>query len=1428
MADRNALLHQLKQLSLAQFEEVLFRLEVEPWIIPGVFAEQGLRATAVIRRLEQEANGSGLKRLSEALADRTLETIGKQYEGYETEAEVRKVVGEYVQQPIAGRSQEQEQIDQFLANNSSGMLLVTAPAGFGKSSLLMHWQESKQEDYFIAFHCFRTASSVLRSVTNAYRHLLRQLYVYYNRRDQQFPSDLRSQLRGLVDDAGVQPDKRLVIVLDGLDEAQETLEPFLSSPLPDGVYVIASARAGQEDEPEYLKGWTANAQRLLLKRLPREAIADWVAKINPLAPYAQNPDFIVKLDEVTLGFPLYLRYLLEDLKQAVAQGKDIQVFLTNSPTGFAAYVKQQFGQLTKEVKQEKEVQELFVLLSVALGALSADDIEALTGLGVFDLPNLPWQVTRWFSIRSDSQLDFYNFAHPLLADEFQEVLGKKQTEPTRTKLMRYCADWQENESPYALRYYAEHLQEAKQVEPLYELARNEAFANAQRQGIPDEPELPLKTIKLALQSKAVADDARGMAELLLLHAKHKIEIAQESPLDALRAGNLERAWKLAEQSSREDCILWHLLLAWALFTGNKSDSKSLEPVWKTLGRLQTMQLPRLSDWKAEYAVYLLEKTLFVPKVLQEQEANLDQLSFIQQVLADEKLQDLYEGCIKALVDFAIVQAIAGDAVQTPLNTALTTAEQIKDSSSKAKALTAIAIAQVKVGDPAAALTTVEQIEPFPKAVALKEVAIAQANAGDVSAILTIAEQTEDPLFKAWALKEIAIAQANAGDISAALTIAEQIKDSSSKAKVLTAIAIAQANAGDAAALTTAAQIKDSSSKVGALTAIAIAQANAGDATAAQTTLNTALLTTAEQIRDPSSKAWALKEIAIAQANAGDAAAQTTLNTALTTAEKIEDPSSKAWALKEIAIAQAKAGDVAAAQTTLNTALTTAEQMENPLFKAQALKEIAIAQATTLKEIAIAQVNAGDAAAALTTAQQIKDLSFQAETLKEIAIAQVNAGDAAAALTTAQQIKDPSSQAETLKEIAIAQANAGDVSAILTAAEQIEHLSFKAETLKEVAIAQAKAGDVTAALTTAEKIEDPDDKARALKEIAIAQAKAGDVAAAQTTLNTALLTTAEQIRDPSFKAQALVDIAIAQANAGDAAAQTALNTALTTAEQIRDPSSKAWALKEIAIAQANAGDAAAQTTLNTALTTTEKIENPYTKTRALKEIAVAQANAGDAAAALTTAEKIEDPDDKAEALIAITIAQVNAGDAAAQTTLNTALTTAEQIESPLFKTQALKEIAIAQAKAGDAAAALTTAEQIELPYDKAEALKEIAIAQVNAGDAAALTTAEQIESPLFKAQALEEIAIAQAKARVGGHAVATAEKILSGRNEHLPRIATAFVETGDRDHFKQLLIPCADYLDAAYAMCAHLIKLYPQQATAIAKVVSEFSVGKAQC
>jgi hypothetical protein len=102
---------------------------------------------------------------------------------------------------------------------------------------------------------------------------------------------------------------------------------------------------------------------------------------------------------------------------------------------------------------------------------------------------------------------------------------------------------------------------------------------------------------------------------------------------------------------------------------------------------------------------------------------------------------------------------------------------------------------------------------------------------------------------------------------------------------------------------------------------------------------------------------------------------------------------------------------------------------------------------------------------------------------------------------------------------------------------------------------------------------------------------------------------------------------------------------------------------------------------------------------------------------------------------------------------------------------------------------------------------------------ALQDKDKIEDTQKLMQALKTIAGIQAMAGKGEEAVRTTETILTERNLYLPRVASWLVEAGDRANFKKLLIPCAYYLDAAYEMCGHLARVYPEKAEEIAKVVS---------
>jgi hypothetical protein len=161
---------------------------------------------------------------------------------------------------------------------------------------------------------------------------------------------------------------------------------------------------------------------------------------------------------------------------------------------------------------------------------------------------------------------------------------------------------------------------------------------------------------------------------------------------------------------------------------------------------------------------------------------------------------------------------------------------------------------------------------------------------------------------------------------------------------------------------------------------------------------------------------------------------------------------------------------------------------------------------------------------------------------------------------------------------------------------------------------------------------------------------------------------------------------------------------------------------------------------------------------------------------------------------------------------------------------LQAIAAEQAQAAEQEAARATfaealeaAKAIAWEGRREEALRALLTAQVQGGEnAMAVETARGIPDDWRHIEAIPAVALAQARAGFGTQSVQTTAAILTERNQHLPKIAAAFVATKDKEHFKHLLMPCAYYLDAAYQMCGLLAQLYPEQATAIIQVIQEKS------
>jgi tetratricopeptide (TPR) repeat protein len=675
-----------------------------------------------------------------------------------------------------------------------------------------------------------------------------------------------------------------------------------------------------------------------------------------------------------------------------------------------------------------------------------------------------------------------------------------------------------------------------------------------------------------LIGSAETDDAGAMAEFCLTHAWQLIEITQESPLDALREGNLERAWKLADFYDNERRFLWYWLLAWEL-----KDTGKLQDARRLLERLQQKDLNRLLSWQASwrlyYAVYLSRQVRKVDEssfsalyqyldrmaAIADEALDVFRLLLTPKVLYDnktaaellvEKLEVLQyvdepSWLTRDLIGIATAQVRLGqqEAARDTLAIAVETTQQIDDELVRTLIIRDIAIAQAQAGELTAAWKTTQKIYlPADRAKALAALAIAQAKAGNtereaslvtLALALETAQQEEYEHNRATALRAIAEAQIQMGKLADAFkTIGQIVKTDQGKAALLS-VSIAQAKEGHKqAARTTLAnalkdqwQIDSSLEQAKALVVIAGVQAQVGKYEATQKTLKRALKTV-QGIDDAWERAEGLKAIYKVQMETANFA------DARETAQRLEDADKRAEALKEIAVAQVQADQKEAAQETLAFALEAAEQISNHIRQAETLALVGATQALA-GDRKTAQIIFSDA---LEITQQIDEAWLRASTLGKIAAAKVLIGDRETARTiftdaleTARL--DAGWVVAALQAIAEVQAWAGEFDAAMETAQQISHQGFYDDALTAIAEAQAQAGEFEAAIEVAQQIDYPPDEAKVLSRIAVALAKAGRKEAAKKTF-VAALNAAYRMTFPSDKREAVQEtIAVALASLG---------------------------------------------------------------------------------------------------------------------------------------------------------------------------------------------------------------------------------------------------------------------------------------------------------
>jgi hypothetical protein len=318
--------------------------------------------------------------------------------------------------PFGGRDGELADLDTWIRDEQAPpRYLITAPAGRGKSALLVRWIDRLRRDGMLAPEGMTAGTTTLGwhlvFVPISMRFGTHEQRKFYRALAERLAAIASTTLAAPAEDpAGFYVDKardllsglvlsehrvlRVLLVFDGLDEAlrgefDATLLPRL---LPPSVRVVAAARwlSGDHDSTGWLHrlAWDMHVRYRAceLPRLDERAIGRVLVQMGaPLEVLAQNHALIARLAELTEGEPLILHYYAMDLwHRGESSARVTLADLERMKPGFGAYFDRWLELQRKawrdagEAVSQHNVDAVLMALAFARGPLESSDMLRLT------------------------------------------------------------------------------------------------------------------------------------------------------------------------------------------------------------------------------------------------------------------------------------------------------------------------------------------------------------------------------------------------------------------------------------------------------------------------------------------------------------------------------------------------------------------------------------------------------------------------------------------------------------------------------------------------------------------------------------------------------------------------------------------------------------------------------------------------------------------------------------------------------------------------------------------------------------------------------------------------------------------------------------------------------------------------------------------